>query len=171
MSERLSDAVHDAEHDAEEVEHEHRPPVAGRTTDVAVAVAVVGIGVAAVLGSLALGVGSTASPASGTWPMLVSIVLVVLGLGLLALAGRTRDAERFTGASRLVLAGLATMVGFVAVVAVIGFEIPSALLMFVWLRFLGGESWRTSVITSLATVVAFYVVFVGLLSVPIPHMF
>lgn len=157
-----------AVHDVEEVEHEFRPPVAGRATDVIVAVVVVGLGVATLLGSLALGVGSTAS---GTWPLLVSIVLVVLGLGLLALAGRTRDAERFTAASRLVLAGLATMVGFVALIAVIGFEIPSALLMFVWLKFLGGESWRTSVITSLATVVAFYVVFVGLLSVPIPHMF
>ncbi|MHA6618120.1 tripartite tricarboxylate transporter TctB family protein [Pseudonocardia sp. DLS-67] len=167
MSERLPDAVHDVE----EVEHEFRPPVAGRVTDVVVAAVVVGIGVATLLGSLALGVGSTASPASGTWPLLVSIVLVVLGLGLLALAGRTRDAERFTAASRLVLAGLATMVGFVALIAVIGFEIPSALLMFGWLKFLGGESWRTSVITSLATVVAFYVVFVGLLSVPIPHMF
>jgi putative tricarboxylic transport membrane protein len=164
---RLSDAAHDAE----EVEHEFRPPLAGRVTDVLVAVVVVGLGVAALLGSLALGVGSARTPDTGTWPLLVSIVLVALGLGLLALAGRTRDAERFTGASGLVLAGLATMVGFVAVVAVIGFEIPSALLMFVWLRFLGGESWRTSVITSLATVVAFYVVFVGLLSVPIPHMF
>jgi putative tricarboxylic transport membrane protein len=164
---RLSDAVHDVE----EVEHELRPPVAGRLTDVVVAVVVVGLGVAALVGSLELGVGSARTPGTGTWPVLVSIALVVLGLGLLALAGRTRDAERFTGASRLVLAGLATMAGFVAVVAVIGFEIPSALLMFVWLKFLGGESWRSSIITSLATVVAFYVVFVGLLAVPIPHMF
>jgi hypothetical protein len=43
--------------------------------------------------------------------------------------------------------------------------------MFVWLRFLGRESWRLSIITSLATVVVFYIVFVGLLAVPIPHMF
>jgi hypothetical protein len=63
------------------------------------------------------------------------------------------------------------MIAFVAVVGVIGFEIPATLLMFVWLRFLGRESWRLSIITSLATVVAFYIVFVGLLAVPIPHMF
>jgi putative tricarboxylic transport membrane protein len=164
---RLSDAIHAVE----EAEHEFRPPVAGRVTDVVVGIAVVGLGVAALLGSLALGVGSARTPGTGTWPLLVSIVLVVLGLGLLALTGRTRDAERFTRASWLVLAGLATMVAFVAVVGVIGFEIPAALLMFVWLKFLGGEAWRTSIITSLATVVAFYVVFVGLLAVPIPHMF
>jgi hypothetical protein len=164
---RLSDALHEVE----EAEHEYRPPVAGRVTDVVVGIAVVGLGVAALLGSLALGVGSARTPGTGTWPLLVSIVLVALGLGLLALTGRTRDAERFTGSSRLVLAALATMIGFVAVVGVIGFEIPATLLMFVWLRFLGRESWRMSIITSLATVVAFYVVFVGLLAVPIPHMF
>ena len=154
-----------------DADEEFRPPPAGRVTDVVVALAVVGLGVAALLGSLALGVGSARTPGTGTWPLLVSVVLVVLGLGLLALTGRTRDAERFTPAAWLVLAGLATMLGFVAVISVIGFEIPSALLMFVWLRFLGGESWRTSIITSLATVAGFYVVFVGLLAVPIPHMF
>lgn len=161
----------DAVNVLEEAEHEFRPPVAGRVTDVVVAIAVVGLGVAALLGSLALGVGSARTPGTGTWPLLVSAVLVVLGLGLLALAGRTHDAEQFTRTSLLVLAGLATMIAFVAVVGVIGFEIPAALLMFVWLKFLGGESWRSSVVTSLATVVAFYVVFVGLLAVPIPHMF
>ena len=168
----MSDAhLSDVVHEVEEAEHEFRPPVAGRLTDVVVGVAVVGLGVAALLGSLALGVGSPRAPGTGTWPFLVSIVLVVLGIGLLAMTGRTRDAERFTGAARLVLAGLATMIAFVAVISVIGFEIPAALLMFVWLKFLGGESWRASIVTSLATVVAFYIVFVGLLAVPIPHMF
>ena len=84
MSEpRLSDAVHEVE----EAEHEFRPPVAGRLTDVVVGIAVVGLGVAALLGSLALGVGSARTPGTGTWPLLVSIALIVLGLGLLALTG------------------------------------------------------------------------------------
>ena len=74
-------------------------------------------------------------------------------------------------ASWLVVAGLATMVGFVAVIGVIGFEIPAALLAFVWLRVLGHEGWRTSIVTSLAVVVAFYLIFVAALSVPIPHLF
>jgi putative tricarboxylic transport membrane protein len=164
---RLADAVHAVE----EAEHEFRPPVAGRLTDVLVGVAVVGLALAGLLGSLALGVGSSRAPGTGTWPLLVSGALAVLGIALLALTGRTRDAERFTRATWLVLAGLATMVVFVAVIEVIGFEIPAALLMFVWLRFLGRESWRSSVITSIAVVLAFYIVFVGLLSVPIPHMF
>ena len=162
----LEEMVHQLEHDAE-----HRPPPAGALTNVAVALVVVVIGAAALVGSLSLGAGSAGNPGSGTWPMLVSLALIVLGLALLPAARRTADAERFTRASWLVLVGIATMVGFVALISVIGFEIPAGLLAFVWLRFLGKESWRSSIITSLAVVVAFYLIFVAALAVPIPHLF
>ncbi|MGY1916457.1 tripartite tricarboxylate transporter TctB family protein [Blastococcus sp. SYSU DS0973] len=162
----LEDAVHEFEHAAE-----HRPPPAGTTTNLIVALLVVALGVAALVGSLSLGAGSAGNPGSGTWPMLLSILIIVLGLALAATARGASDAERFSRGSWLVLAGLATMVVFVAVIEVIGFEIPAALLAFVWLRFLGGEGWRTSVITSIGVVIAFYLIFVAALSVPIPHLF
>ena len=98
-------------------------------------------------------------------------MLLSSGLALAATARRTRDAERFTRSAVPVLAGLATMVAFVAVVGTIGFEIPSVLLAFVWLRFLGHETWRLSAVLSLLVVVAFYALFVGALDVPIPHLF
>ncbi|MEV0152229.1 tripartite tricarboxylate transporter TctB family protein [Micromonospora sp. NPDC050686] len=161
----------EAIHQVEEVEHEGRPPAAGTLSSVLTAAAVVALGVATLVGSARLGLGSARGPESGTWPLLVSAVLVVLGLGLLATAKKTTDAERFSPASWLVAAGLATMVVFVAVIQTIGFEIPATLLAFVWLRFLGREGWRTSIVTSLAVVVAFYLVFVAALSVPIPHLF
>ena len=63
------------------------------------------------------------------------------------------------------------LVAFVVLIPVIGFEIPAALLAFVWLRFLGQESWRSSIVTTLAVVVAFYLIFVAALAVPIPHLF
>jgi hypothetical protein len=153
------------------VEAEHRPPAAGAGANLVVAAVVVALGAAALIGSLSLGAGSAGSPGSGTWPMLISVVLLMLGLGLVVTARGTADAERFSRSSWLVLAGLATMVAFVAVISVIGFEIPAALLTFVWLRFLGRESWRSSIVTTLGVVVAFYLVFVAALSVPIPHLF
>jgi hypothetical protein len=162
----LEEAVHQLEAEAE-----HRPPPAGPVTNVAVAVVVVALGAVALLGSLSLGAGTARQPGSGTWPMLISLAVIVLGLALLPAARRTSDAERFAGPSWLVLVGLATMVVFVALIPVIGFEIPAALLAFVWLRFLGHESWRSSIITSLGVVVAFYLIFVAALSVPIPHLF
>ncbi|WP_369135689.1 tripartite tricarboxylate transporter TctB family protein [Modestobacter sp. I12A-02662] len=166
--------IHDLEeavHAVEAAEHEGRPPAAGPVANLVIAAAVVVLGIVAVVGSGRLGLGSARVPDSGTWPLLVSILVVVLGIGLVAVARRTSDAERFTRASWLVLAGLATMVVFVLVIEVIGFEIPAALLAFVWLRFLGGEGWRTSVLVSLGVVAAFYVIFVAALSVPIPHLF
>ena len=125
----------------------------------------------AVVGSMALGVSSPGEPGSGTWPLLIGVALLVLSVALAFQARRTTDAERFTRASWPVLAGLATMILFVFVIGVIGFEIPAALLTFVWLRYLGGESWRLSIVISIAVVVAFYAIFVGALSVRIPHLF
>ncbi|GAB1513396.1 tripartite tricarboxylate transporter TctB family protein [Actinophytocola sp. KF-1] len=161
----------EAIHEVEEIEHENRPPAAGVLGNAVTALVVTGLGVAALIGSLAMGAGSASRPGPGTWPLLVSAVLTVLGLVLLATVRRSHDAERFTPAAWLVLAGLATMVVFVAVIEVIGFEIPAALLCFVWLRFLGRESLRAAILTSLGVVVAFYLVFVAALAVPIPHLF
>ncbi|WP_444960177.1 tripartite tricarboxylate transporter TctB family protein [Nocardiopsis sp. M1B1] len=155
--------------DPEDDEEPPRP--LGPRANTAVALTVIALGAAGIAGSWALGPGTPADPGSGTWPLLVSVAVAALGVALLGLAHRTADTEVFSASSWKVLAGVATMVGFVAVVGVIGFEIPSALLAFVWLRFLGGESWRLSAIASVLIVVAFYVVFVGLLAVPIPHLF
>jgi putative tricarboxylic transport membrane protein len=164
-------SLEEAVHLVEETEHEGRPPAAGTLSNVVVALVVLALGVAALFGSNALGLGAAAGPAAGTWPLLVAIVTVLIGIGMLAAARYTHDAERFTGASLLVLAGLATMVVFVVLLPVIGFEIPAALLCFVWLRFLGRESWRLSLLLTVGLVAAFYAIFVGALSVPIPHLF
>jgi hypothetical protein len=163
--------LHDLEEVLHEIAEEDRPPSAGPVTNVVVALAVIVLGAAVMAGSTGLDLGSASAPAAGTWPFLVGLVIVVLGAALLLLARRTHDAERFTRTSWLVVAGLATMIAFVAVISVIGFEIPAALLMFVWLRLLGHEGWRFSVVASLAAVVVFYLIFVAALSVPIPHLF
>jgi hypothetical protein len=163
----LQEAIHQVELEEAEV----RPPTAGTLSNLVTAVGVIALGIAALLGSLALGLGTPRSPAAGLWPLMISIVIAVLGVALLASARSTTDAEKFSGNSWLVLAGLATMLVFVAVIGTVGFEIPAALLAFVWLRFLGHESWRMSIVTSLAVVAAFYLLFVAALSVPIPHLF
>ena len=68
------------------------------------------------------------------------------------------------------LLAVATMAAFVAVIGTIGFEIPTAVLAFVWLRFLGREGWRTSIAVSIGATVVFYLLFVGALDVSIPHL-
>lgn len=146
-------------------------PAAGALAGYGVAAVVVGLGAAGVVLSLGLGTGTLSDPAAGTWPLFVSSVLTVLGLALALTARSTNDAERFVPASLKVLAGLGTLLVFALLVGTVGFEIPALVLAFVWLRFLGRESWRVSIVGSLAMVVSFYVVFVVALRVTIPHLF
>ena len=148
-----------------------KPPAAGRANNLAAAVVVIGIGVFALVQALGQGIGSPASPGAGTWPFVIAIVFIVLGIALAAVSGRTKDAEKFSHASWAVLIGLATMVGFGLVIGLIGFEIPGVLLTFAWLKLLGRESWRTSIIASLGIVAAFYLIFVVALRTSIPHLF
>ncbi len=161
-----ADPVQDAEPGFEEAPEPPSP-----RTNTAVALVVTAFGAVGCLGSWSLGPGTPAEPAAGTWPLVVCAAITVLGCVLLGTARRTADTEAFSAASWKILAGIGTMAGFIALIGTIGFEIPSALLAFVWLRFLGGESWRLSAVASVLIVAAFYAVFVGLLSVPIPHLF
>jgi hypothetical protein len=147
------------------------PPPAGLASNIAAAVVVVVLGVFGIIGALDLGVGSAAQPAPGTWPLIISVAIVVLGSALALTVRKTGNAEKFTSYSWRVLLGFATMVGFALVAGTIGFEIPAALLAFVWLKVLGHEGWRTSIIASVAMVVAFYLVFVVALGTSIPHLF
>ncbi|MGC7100953.1 tripartite tricarboxylate transporter TctB family protein [Amycolatopsis lurida] len=149
---------------------DEQPPAAGPLTDAVTAVALLGIGVVAVIASLMLGVGTASEPDSGMWPLLLGGALVVLSAALLVRFRQPSGTEKFSRSSWLVLAGLATMVFFVLVIECIGFEIPATLLCVAWLRLLGRESWRLSIVGSVAVVAVFYAIFVGALSVPIPHL-
>ncbi|MGH1565402.1 tripartite tricarboxylate transporter TctB family protein [Mumia sp. DW29H23] len=148
-----------------------KPPEAGPLANLVAAGAVVALGVVGIVLSIDLGVGSLSEPAAGSWPLAVSVVLTVLGVVLAARARSTHDAEKFSRSSLTVLAALATMVPFALIVGTIGFEIPAVLLAFVWLRFLGRESWRVSIVGSVAMVAVFYAIFVVALGVSIPHLF
>src|SRR5215218_837498 len=165
------DAVTEEQPDVDQPNEPERPPAAGPLTNLITAAIVVILGGAAFVGSLSLGLGNLSTPGPGTWPAMVSAVLVVLGIVLAAHARTTADAERFTHSGLLVLAAIASMAAYVAVIGTIGFEIPTALLAFIWLRFLGRESWRTSTVLSLAATAAFYLLFVAALDVTIPHLF
>nr|WP_269328306.1 tripartite tricarboxylate transporter TctB family protein [Kineosporia mesophila] len=132
---------------------------------------VVVLGAGTVAGALSLGVGSASRPAPGSWPFLIGCALVVLGLAQAVTGRATDDAERFVPTSGLVAAGLVSMLGFAAVIGTIGFELPSLALMAFWLRVLGHETWRSTAVISLGTVLALYLLFVAALAVPIPHLF
>ena len=155
---------------ARELEEE-RPPAGGPAYQVVGALAALAVGAAGALLAHGYGLGSLQRPGPGLWPFAVSVLVALLGLGLLLTGRRLTDSEAFTRSSLLPAVGLVTFVALGALMPVVGFEIPSVLLCAVWLRLLGGESWRSTVLVSLATVAAFYLLFLYGLRIPLPHLF
>lgn len=147
------------------------PPAAGPVANLAACLVTAGVGVAGAVAAAALGLGTPSRPGAGLWPLAVSVAVVVLSLAQIVVGRRGGDGEKFSRYSWLSLVGLATLLGLVALLPVIGFEIPALLLSLVWMKFLGGESWRSAVLYSVVVVGALYAVFVGALGTNVPHLF
>jgi putative tricarboxylic transport membrane protein len=149
---------------------EERPPSGGPVQQSIGALGVIALGLVGTVLSLGYGLGRLTNPGPGLWPFVISVLIVVLGVGLLVGGRHLQDAEKFTRSSILPAIGVLTFVGLAVLMPVIGFEIPSLLLCAVWLRWLGGESWRSTVVVSVGVVAAFYVLFVLLLGIPVPRL-
>ena len=149
---------------------DERPPVAGVTYQVVAACVFLVLGVGAAVLAHGYGLGSLRRPGPGLWPFAVSVLIVVLSVLLLVVGRSLDDAEKFTKASYLVLAAGATFIGLGLALPIIGFEIPAIALCIVWLRFLGGETWRSTIVIALGTTAAFYLLFLYGLKIPLPHL-
>jgi putative tricarboxylic transport membrane protein len=157
-----------------EVAHEleeRRPPAGGPIYQVVSSLVPLALGLTGAVLAYGYGLGTLKRPGAGLWPFVISMLIVTLSLLLLVIGRHLQDAEKFTRSSLLVIIGLATFVGIAVLLPIIGFEIPSLLLCVVWLKFLGGESWRSTVIVSVVTVAAFYLLFLYGLRIPLPHLF
>ncbi|MFI7582086.1 tripartite tricarboxylate transporter TctB family protein [Kocuria sp. M1N1S27] len=147
------------------------PPPGGRMAALGSTLVVTVLAAAAALLSLRMGLGTPQQPAPGMWPFVVSVVAVVIGLAHMVLGRRGGEGEKFTRESLLAAYGLVSLVGLVLLMPVIGFEIPALLLSFIWMKFLGGETWRAATLYSVLVVVAFYLIFITALGTSIPHLF
>lgn len=147
------------------------PPPSGPIANIGASLVAVGIGVTGMLLALGLGLGSPAQPGAGTWPFVISLVITVLALAQLVTGRRGGvDGEKFSPLSRMAAFGLLTLLAMVWLMPIIGFEIPALLLCFVWMKFLGGETWRSATLYSVLVVVAFYAIFILGLGTSIPHL-
>jgi putative tricarboxylic transport membrane protein len=128
----------------------------------------VAVGIAAALGARDLGVGSLTDPGPGLWPLVVSAVLVITGAVVAVRPGD--DAEAIGRDAWTVVVACLTLVAYTAVIRVVGFELPTIVLLAFWMRVFGGEPWRTTVAVSVGVTVAVYVVFILALGVALPHL-
>lgn len=156
--------------DGQPLEDETAPP-AGYLANVLTSLAPLLVGIAGVVGSLRLGLGSFSDPGPGLWPLLISVGIIIVAAVLLFGGRRFHDAEKLSRGSLTVFIAVATLVALVLALPYIGFEIPTAVLAFVWLKFFGRESWLLSAIVAVATTVGFWLLFVLALGIPLPRLF
>jgi putative tricarboxylic transport membrane protein len=154
---------------AHEIEEE-RPPSGGPAYQVVGALIGLVVGIAGAVLSFGYGLGTFSEPGPGQWPFVVSVGITVLSAVLLVVGRGLTDAEKFTRSSWIPAIGVLTFVVFAITMPSTGFEIPALILCVIWLRFLGGESWRSTIITSVLTVAVFYVLFLYGLRIPLPHL-
>ncbi|TMR06925.1 tripartite tricarboxylate transporter TctB family protein [Actinomadura soli] len=126
------------------------------------------VGCVGMAGSLALETGSLSDPGAGMWPLIVNCLTVIGSLALL-LHRDFQDHEPFTGGFRAVAAAVVGMIGYAVLFPYTGFTLPAFLLLVFWIRVLGGETWRLTVIVSAAAPTAFFCLFSLVLNVPLPR--
>jgi putative tricarboxylic transport membrane protein len=128
------------------------------------------VGVLAAVLSWQLGLGDLADPGPGLWPLIVSVAMVVLAAVLAARPAPTGEEERFGRESIIVAVAVVSLLGYALLFEQVGFEIPTAALLVLWLKVLGRESWMVTVAVSLGATAALYLLFITGLDVSLPHI-
>lgn len=125
------------------------------------------LGAAAVVGSRRLGLGELTAPGPGLWPFIVS-VLITGTAAALVLVDPAEDYERWSLGSVRIVAGLVSLGVFILLFQALGFVVSAFLMLLLWLRVFGGESWRWSLGLAAGGTAVMYLLFVEALGVPFP---
>jgi len=159
----------------DEVPDDEPPPASTRGRLIAAAVPLV-VGAAALVNSILLGLGSLTDPGAGLWPAGASSLMIVGSVLLLVRWRLINDGERFSGRG-LVTIGLGLVLAGVYVILFggvgpwpgTGFEWATALMLALWLKLIGRESWLMTAAVSVGVTAGLHLLFIELLKAPIPH--
>ena len=151
---------------------EHRTGVATNVIEAIVAFLILGLGAVVIQGSWALGSGWTSDgPGSGYFPFYIGVILCISGAGTLyqALLGKNRNTEIFVDSEQLkrVLSVLLPALVYVLAVQFIGLYVASAVYIALFMIILGKYSRIKSVITALAVITLFFLMFEVWFKVPL----
>lgn len=132
--------------------------------------AAMAIGLFFLLQALKLNIGTLSNPGAGLWPLVLSAVLIVSSASSLR---RGNDAQEEEGEGLAIgtwhaVLGAASIALFILMFEHMGLTVPSFLLLLFWMRALGKEQWRSSVVAALAFTVFSVVVFVWGIDAPFP---
>jgi putative tricarboxylic transport membrane protein len=125
------------------------------------------LGIAALIQAGNMGLGELTAPGPGLWPLIVAGLLTATAAVLLVVdpAG---DYEPWTAGTVRILAGLVGLALFVVLFQTLGFVVPTIVMLTLWLRFFGDESWRLSLALGAGGAIVLHLIFVVALGVPFP---
>lgn len=130
--------------------------------------AILVLGAFGVVESLRLGLGTLTQPGPGLWPLLLAGFLSLAALVLLFLDDR-RDYEKFAPRKvAMALVAVLSLIAYIYLFTYLGFLLASVLMLGVWLRVFGGESWLWTISLALVGGIGFYLLFGAALNVPLP---
>lgn len=113
------------------------------------------------------GVGELNDPGPGLWPFLVSLIISITA-GTLAVIDHPGQYESWGRGSLKIFAGLVSLGVFILMFEAAGFLLPALAMLLVWLRLLGGETWRWTLPLAVIGTIAMYLIFDVALGVPFP---
>ncbi|WP_236865318.1 tripartite tricarboxylate transporter TctB family protein [Brevibacterium daeguense] len=148
-----------------------RPPRGGLATALFAVAGPLALGLFGIVLSLQLGLGELNSPGPGLWPLIISVFLTVMSAAGVFSFKRDTDVEAWGSGYLRIGLGLVSLVAYALLFERIGFEIPTLLLLFFWIKVLGREGWRTAIVVSTVATAAAYGLFILALRVNIPHLF
>ncbi|MFI7496715.1 tripartite tricarboxylate transporter TctB family protein [Kocuria sp. M4R2S49] len=154
-----------------DLEFEEEAARGGVTTARLGALVPLALGVFGAVVSFGLGIGSLGDPGAGLWPFAISLAMIVASVTALLRARQDEDVEAFDRGIVPVALSVASLLVYAALLPVIGFEIPTVLLLVFWIKILGKEGWRPALTVAVVATVAVYALFILLFAVPIPHLF
>ena len=128
------------------------------------------IGIGFIVAALQLPLGTPAKPGAGLWPLICGACTVLASAALSFYCRKIEHPEKFTRSIWAVGVGIVSLAVFAALLPLIGFEILLVLLVFLWLKVLGNENWRTSIFVAIGTTAGFYLLFILGLKLTIPHL-
>ncbi|MEV1080261.1 tripartite tricarboxylate transporter TctB family protein [Streptomyces sp. NPDC050211] len=129
-----------------------------------------GIGALAALAAVSMGLGSPADPGPGLWPLIVSLTMVTLSASLLLNPGADTEQEPFSRQTAVVALGALSLVAYTLLIERVGFEVMTVLLLVLWMRGFGRDSWRLSLAVAVAACAASYLLFIVALGVSLPRL-
>jgi len=134
------------------------------------------IGAGVLVASLSYPIGTLRNPGGGFFPLLASILLLVLSAVFTLQSFTTREGANPSAvafslgkeARERVILGVVGLLGYRYLIPVVGFAPATGVFIFFLGRFLESYTWKKSVFFSAATAVSAYYLFQVVLKIPMP---